>query len=448
MKKILAIHSSLTNSLHLQNYTKFSKYIISPYVVKVECDKGMLWYNNLTCELLLLEKNEEYDEKINKFLIEHWYYFPDFVNPKTFAYTVRQIVKNHNYERNSHNISNSSFVIPTTTACNARCPYCFEYALHQRHMTKEMALEIAKYLVKQSENAGKIHICWFGGEPLCNKEVIDIICDYLNEHNVEFNSSMITNGYLIDTLSLRDVKYKWCLTNVQVTLDGTKSIYEKIKNYKDNKNNSYEKVLNNIETFLENGVKVSIRMNVGLYNGDDLFELAKELASKFRNYKKLFSMYATPLFLGEGNPPLVLTDEESHKVIDDCIKIETYLNERHLSTNNGIQANRFKSNHCMADKMNAPVITIDGNLTPCEHYFEEHICGNIYDGIVDYELLEKWTELDIDSADCETCFWYPKCFHLKSCPDELICEEPQKKFHMYKLKTAILNSYNKYCETK
>ena len=132
-----------------------------------------------------------------------------------------------------------------------------------------MALDIAKFLVERSKLVGKISICWFGGEPLCNKDVIDIICDYLDKNDVDFSSSMVSNGYLIDTLSMRDVKYKWNLDRIQITLDGTKEIYEKIKNYKDNKENSFEKILSNIEKFLENGVKVTIRMNVGLYNGED-----------------------------------------------------------------------------------------------------------------------------------------------------------------------------------
>lgn len=444
MEKILSIHNDLINSLHLQTYIKFNNYIISPYVIKLKCNEGILWYNNLTCELLLLNENEEKELNINKYLIQHWYYIPDFINPKTLAYTVRQIILNRNPNTKTLGMN---FVIPTTTVCNARCLYCYECDFEQKHMTKEKALDIAKFLEERSKIVGKLHICWFGGEPLCNKEVINLICDYLNEHDVKFYSSMISNGYLINTISLKDFKYRWHFDRVQITLDGTKEIYEKIKNYKDEKENSFERVLNNVESFLENGIQVSIRMNVGLYNGDDLFELTKQLVEKFKNYKR-FSMYATPLFLGQGNPPLELTNEESHQVVDYCIKIEDYLRKYNLGVDYGVFADNFKLNHCMADQYKAPVITMDGNLTPCEHYFDEHICGNIYEGITDYDELEAWTEFDNNKEACETCFWYPKCVHLKHCPNELLCEEPQRKLNLYKLENAIKKSYKRYCANK
>ena len=188
-------------------------------------------------------------------------------------------------------------------------------------------------------------------------------------------------------------------------------------------------------------------MNVGLYNGEDLFDLTKLLINKFGHYRK-FALYTAPLFLGIGNPPLILSNEESNKVIDDCIKIESYIKDNGLNIDYGVFADKFRTKHCMADQHRAPVITIDGNLTPCEHYFEDHVCGNIYDGITDYDVLENWTEYNIDMEACETCFNYPKCANLKNCPNEIFCEDPQRKLHLYKLTNAIMKSYNIYCSKK
>ena len=154
MEKILKMHNSLMGSLGLQTYTKFNTYILSPYVIQLECNDGILWYNNLTCELVLLNTGEEKDVNIRQYLIEHWYYMPDFIMPKSLAYTIRQIVTDKEKEKTL----TSSYVIPTTTVCNARCPYCYEHGLNQRHMTKEMALDIAKFLFMKNVDLLSFHL--------------------------------------------------------------------------------------------------------------------------------------------------------------------------------------------------------------------------------------------------------------------------------------------------
>ena len=68
MEKILNIHYNLINTLHLQKYVSFNNYVLSPYVIKIQCEDGELWYNNLTCELLLLKENELQKSKINRYL--------------------------------------------------------------------------------------------------------------------------------------------------------------------------------------------------------------------------------------------------------------------------------------------------------------------------------------------------------------------------------------------
>lgn len=89
----------------------------------------------------------------------------------------------------------------------------------------------------------------------------------------------IINGILID-------KYinlvKQCrIESIQITLDGTKTVYEATKNYIDI-NNAFEKILANIFLLTKNDIHVSIRMNVSRNNIEDLKLLCRQLLSDKR----------------------------------------------------------------------------------------------------------------------------------------------------------------------
>ena len=71
----------------------------------------------------------------------------------------------------------------------------------------------------------------------------------------EFTSSMISNSYLFDLETIIHAKNFWNLTNVQVTLDGTAPVYNKIKNYiyKDD-TNPFQTIIKNMHNLLENDI--------------------------------------------------------------------------------------------------------------------------------------------------------------------------------------------------
>ena len=298
MKIVNEKHHVVKSSWDLQEYSIFDSYKLSPYVVIFpQNDKEELWYNMLTGELLLLEKDEINDTDIYIRLIKHWYYINIKFDPKTIADIVYQFVKK--LLENNKSSKPDKYIVTSTYACNARCFYCYENTLKQKSMTDEMALEIAKYLVKKAQDKdNKINIGWFGGEPLCGANAIRIIVKHLTENNIQFKSSMITNGYLINEFPIKEIKREWNLISCQITLDGTKENYQKIKNFKNEDENAYEKVLSNIETLLENGVFVNIRLNVGKDNAEDLFKLTKCLVERFKEYGRLLCIYTSPLFEG------------------------------------------------------------------------------------------------------------------------------------------------------
>jgi sulfatase maturation enzyme AslB (radical SAM superfamily) len=107
------------------------------------------------------------------------------------------------------------YTILTTTKCNARCPYCYELAIANKHdMTEKTARDIVKYIVDNAEPDRPITFEWFGGEPMTNSRVIDIITSGVCSAGMDATSSMITNGYLFNDDFIARAVNIWKLTNV------------------------------------------------------------------------------------------------------------------------------------------------------------------------------------------------------------------------------------------
>lgn len=100
--------------------------------------------------------------------------------------------------------------------CNFKCKYCFEnniYSSEEREVNKKdsgnklMNSEAAiKYIgqiieMAKTEEAASLHIQFFGGEPLTNKDTIKAVLDHFQDgsgYQAELSYSIVTNGSLMD----------------------------------------------------------------------------------------------------------------------------------------------------------------------------------------------------------------------------------------------------------
>ena len=57
----------------------------------------------------------------------------------------------------------SGYVILPTTACNARCFYCFEQGMEARKMSPETVEDTLRFILEHRPEGRGIHIHWFGG---------------------------------------------------------------------------------------------------------------------------------------------------------------------------------------------------------------------------------------------------------------------------------------------
>lgn len=377
-------------------------------------EEGMLLFNLLTREMVLLSQQEYTDRLENDYLKDHWFVVPENTEEKVLVDFVRTVLK----RMNPSNTTITHYTIFPTTDCNARCFYCFELGRSRIPMSKETAEKVVQYIVTHC--GGKpVTITWFGGEPLYNAEVIDIISDGLRNAGIEYSSTMVSNGYLFNDELVQKAATTWHLKRIQITLDGTEDTYNKIKAFIYPDTNAYQIVLGNIEKLLNTTVRVYIRLNMDLANAEDLVALVEQLSERFAGRRNL-SVYAHHLFKNNESMANSYSEEEWLAREKAMERLEQTIEKGGLTIRNGI-AKKLKLNHCMADSDKAISILPDGNIGRCEHHSESEFAGHIDREGFDQRIIDIWKEPSPEIPECAFCYYYPECHMLKKCSNQNVC---------------------------
>lgn len=409
------------------------------YCVEVPVEEGILVFNLLTRELLLLTVEEHNQLLENEYLQDHWFVVPEEAKDKEYADLVRWVLGNQ--KKNSDAIT--GYTIFTTTDCNARCFYCFELGRSRIPMSHETALKTVRY-IKEHCGGEKVRLAWFGGEPLFNHGVIDTICDGLRAEGVEFASTMTTNGYLFDEALVQKAVSRWNLKKVQITLDGTEDIYNKVKAYIHREGSAYARVMGNMKRLLDASVKVTVRLNMDMHNAENLLELVDELAQEFAG-KTGLSVYAHHIFQ-DDKPMAESHSEEGWAVRHEAMcRLRERIAQHGLAATQGLQKTP-KQNRCMADSGRSVTILPTGDIGLCEHYSESEFIGHLDREEVDAEMVASWREEVPAEAECETCFYYPSCFRLKKCLNDSVCFPQLREEHRMNTQQAMRNEYTRWKE--
>ncbi len=433
------IASGYENILKLcgkQKHKPSEKYRTSRFCVKLPCEDGTLYYQTMTGTLILL-KNDEIPDSCYKELIENWFLVPEKFDETRHLAQLRTVARMLDKKKNT-----TGFTILTTTDCNARCFYCYELGVKRLSMSEKTAHDIVDYIAEKSAgNALKLR--WFGGEPLFNRPVIEIISAGLRERDIPFKSKMVSNGFYLDAQTAKQAKEEWHLENVQITLDGTREIYNRVKAYIDKEADPYTRVLNNIESAMKSGIRVTIRLNINRKNADNMLELAEELGKRFGGntmlnvYVAVLHDYSGPV---QGFHSVASEDESALRIV------------KKLKTNGldkiGKLTQKPRLNSCMADDDGCEVIMPDGRILKCEHIEVAETIGSIYNEDRDMALIRAWKET-ADLPKCSTCALQPLCFNLRKCPwvkDD--CHSARQAIMLYNCEEQIRKTYMEYKEAE
>ena len=432
MKVIQQPIKQIIETIGYQEIIKSKRYRPLRYTLSIQVDKGILIYNILLGSLVLREPGEDH----NEFMIKTWYYVIEEFDDIRLVKELRKKLK----RLEGRNIPLTTYTIFSTTDCNANCPYCFELGRTKMHMSLDIAKKSALFILGHAQGH-KVNFRWFGGEPLYNQAPIDCICSILKEHKVDFISRMATNGFLFDNNSLNKAKQLWNLTQVQITLDGTRELYNKTKKYNNNVD-GFERVLENIVLLTKNNIEVVIRLNVDNTTIDSQLKLLKD---------ELFPRFA-------GNRYITIY---THLLNDTLITIDSSKREKmfcgkreldKLIVDNGFSRHKFipktfKLYRCIADNKHSITILPSGKIGLCEHFTESYYISNL-DNFekIDKKAVKNLRRYKKDLKICLDCVFYPRCIRLVNCPDMRICCEELKNQNVDHLKTEALNEYKLWLE--
>ena len=432
MKTILPRFKAF-DQLHLsQKEKQDAQYRWSAFCVRLPCEEGTLLYNTMTGALFLMGKDEN-TETSRAELISSWCLVPDDFDERKYSRQIRTMVELLHREKNK-----KSFNIVTTTDCNARCFYCFELGCKRVPMSPQVARDAASYMMRVSGNE-ELELIWFGGEPLYNREAIEIICAELHRGGRPFHSIMITNGYYLDAETVSTAKRDWNLRDVQISIDGTKEAYERTKAYRNPEGSAYERVMRNIGLALDAGIHVLIRLNIDGNNANDLFKLADELAERYAGNENLH-VYVFPLQEYVGKISAFSSEDEAESV---CVALQEKLDTLWPGYFRNLPRKMIR-NSCMADNDAAELIMPNGGIEKCEHIQHQDHIGNIYSEWRDTAKIQAWKERNI-FPECQNCELYPQCILLKRCDKaQFGCSKADRALKRRRLEKQVMQAYRDY----
>lgn len=384
------------------------KYHFSKFLIKLSVPEGQLFYSTLTGLLLLVRDIE----KSRDFLIKENILVNDDINEKKIVDKIRAICHSNAAESSTCN----KYWIIVTTNCNANCFYCFEKGYKKMDMNTTIAKDIALYIKKQYKGES-ISLYFTGGEPLLQKNCIDIICNILNESNILYESTLISNGYLFNPNLQKKAITTWNLNRLIVTIDGPEQLYNNVK-WSLNKNiNQFNIVLSNISNFLKYQKDIYIRVNVGDFNKSEIEEFNTFLFNKFKNYSNITTYY-TPLITIDKH----IFSQEKFKDLHQLIH-SLRIPWKKRKNFHSYQLPGFITGLTPELVGRHRVIKPNGIFAANPDLFNDDDFGSIYTHfkINSARLNFYLEEIEKNVPICDSCPLYPTCFRQKNIISSHIC---------------------------
>ncbi|MGN8000148.1 radical SAM protein [Sphingomonas sp. 22176] len=194
-------------------------------------------------------------------------------------------------------------IILPTEQCNFRCTYCYE-DFSIGNMKPNIVTGIIKLMENRSKDLKELHLSYFGGEPLLNMRVISQIsgaAKILMSGRGTFTSEMTTNGFLLDTETLRQLSYLECKC-FQISLDGFKEGHDLTRRSRNGAPN-FDTIWKNLIDARNSDIDFNISLRIHLRPGgeDSTINLVKAIRDNFADPR--FSVFFKVIYNWGGSDP-------------------------------------------------------------------------------------------------------------------------------------------------
>jgi len=312
--------------------------------------------------------------------------------------------------------------------CNFRCVYCYESFLRGK-MKRDVIEGIIEHVRMRASDLVALRVGWFGGEPLTAPNIIEEVSTRLQEicadYDIEYSSSMVTNGYLL-TREVADMLFRAEVRQFQITLDGPRDQHNRLRVLANGTTGTYDRIFANLMMLRESSdaFQAVVRVNFDSGSKSEIDSMLSELQARLEGDPR-FNMDFHPV--GQWGGP---NDENLNTCgIGEGRDFRNHLFEHASERGLNLKALRQRlepfGSVCYAANPHSFVIGSDGMVYKCTVAFEDprnHVGRLTRDGqlSLDDEKFRMWTSSGAESdTGCQACFFRPAC-QGNSCPLERI----------------------------
>ncbi len=321
---------------------------------------------------------------------------------------VKDRIHKVDYQKHTYEI-----IVNPTLDCNFNCWYCYENHIKGSAIQEgkiNAIISHARNKINQIPELKRLHISFFGGEPLMqyNQAVVPILSaikDLVHKSKIELMVSFTTNSFLltdamIDFLRPFDPYF-------QITLDGGRENHNNTR-FGKGKVPSFDAILGNVQKLALAGLQVTLRINYTSNNIDSTEEILEILSQFPEEARRNIRVDYQQVWQDKANK------EDAEKVRDSKAK---ELRNRFKKAGFPIANHKTSDmivNSCYADKVNELLVNFNGDVFACtaRDFSTESRLGFLNDdGTVTWneEKLRKRMESRFIKKICHECRIAPIC---------------------------------------
>lgn len=300
-----------------------------------------------------------------------------------------------------------------TNDCQMQCVYCFEGAKAKKKILPSTIEDILHFLDSLRGTCKKLRITWFGGEPLLAymqlREMSLALMDFCKRNDIAYMADITTNGFALNNRRCEELISELNVKRFIITIDGPKEIHEKRRPLKSFKT-SFPVIWRNIETLVEMGGMVTVRITIDKKNAANVSELLNQIAnSDLRGHIGLSFCRTIDYNYTPQNVSEYIYD------VDEFVDVEWHLIQ--YAHKLGLWQYQFPHAAPLGGCLRSGDIVIgtDGEIYKCldtlgdKRWITGQIAGSNDDRLLP-EWYTRWREWDPMKSDiCGNCVLMPLC---------------------------------------
>lgn len=308
-------------------------------------------------------------------------------------------------EKDNKKLRFSRLHFEVTGICNLRCRHC--YNVNYLGQPRELSTLEVKQILDKAKKIGCKTFAFSGGEPLCRKDIIELI-KYADDPVI-----ILTNSYMLTDKLLSQISEIDKTIEFRVSWDGYRGHFFI-------RNQSWKPVLENIKKLVESGFIVTVNSSLIKQNVDELEKIYEEIKSLKVDRWRIDIPYLQGNFIRGVSEMAIDLEKIFPKIQKLVVK---YLKEKPKFELDVIQAFRSqllkqksffvfnKNSHpCVYRRVLA--IRPDGAMSYCATW--NKVFGNLlYEEVKEITRKEDWIEFEKikikDLKDCAECRYFKVC---------------------------------------